>query len=172
MLRPKKIPTRNLMTKKNSCGSKIPLPPPQNFSNGPSLIRLHTNFFCMDSHVQEIQTKVCRPLWTVAWQRSSAFKTIIVFQTKKYDKHWVFVFFEFILSLWGVDSAKKISRKRLGCISKHSFPVLFDHLVVSCFMYASCKGVFNFVRMKDISVGIFSTRVHDHKENYLKLSTT
>ena len=52
------------------------------------------------------------------------------------------------------------------------FEVLFDHLVVSYFMYASCKGVFNFVRMKDISVGIFSTRVHDHKENYLKLSTT
>ena len=33
----KKIHTRNLMTKKNSCGSKIPLPPPHNFSNGPSL---------------------------------------------------------------------------------------------------------------------------------------
>ena len=33
----KKIHTRNLITKKNSCGSKIPLPPPNNFSNGPSL---------------------------------------------------------------------------------------------------------------------------------------
>ena len=34
----KKIHTRNLITKKNSCGSKIPLPPaPHNFSNGPSL---------------------------------------------------------------------------------------------------------------------------------------
>ena len=32
----KKIHPRNLMTKKNSCGSKIPLPPP-NFSSGPSL---------------------------------------------------------------------------------------------------------------------------------------
>ena len=32
----KKIHTRNLKTKKNSCGSKIPLPP-HNFSNGPSL---------------------------------------------------------------------------------------------------------------------------------------
>ena len=32
----KKIHTRNLITKKNSCGSKIPLPP-NNFSNGPSL---------------------------------------------------------------------------------------------------------------------------------------
>ena len=32
----KKIHTRNLITKKNSCGSKIPLPP-HNFSNGPSL---------------------------------------------------------------------------------------------------------------------------------------
>ena len=32
-----KIHTRNLITKKNSCGSKIPLPP-NNFSNGPSLI--------------------------------------------------------------------------------------------------------------------------------------
>ena len=39
MLWPKKIHTRNLVTKKNSCGSKIPPPPtPHNFSNGPSLI--------------------------------------------------------------------------------------------------------------------------------------
>ena len=35
----KKIRTRNLTTKKNSCGSKIPHPHPHNFSNGPSLIR-------------------------------------------------------------------------------------------------------------------------------------
>ena len=35
----KKVHTRNLITKKNSCGSKIPLPP-HNFSNGPSLTRL------------------------------------------------------------------------------------------------------------------------------------
>ena len=33
---PKKIHTRNLITKKNSCRSKIS-PPPHNFSNGPSL---------------------------------------------------------------------------------------------------------------------------------------
>ena len=33
----KKIHKRNLITKKNSCGSKIPSPPPHNFSNGPSL---------------------------------------------------------------------------------------------------------------------------------------
>ena len=35
----KKIHTRNLITKRNSCGSKIPLPPPppHNFSNRPSL---------------------------------------------------------------------------------------------------------------------------------------
>ena len=33
----KKIRARNLITKKNSCGSKIPLPP-HNFSNGPSLM--------------------------------------------------------------------------------------------------------------------------------------
>ena len=33
----KKIHTRNLITKKNSCGSKIPLPP-HNFSNGRSLM--------------------------------------------------------------------------------------------------------------------------------------
>ena len=38
MLWPKKIHTRNLITKKNSCGSKILLPPPHNFSNGPSLM--------------------------------------------------------------------------------------------------------------------------------------
>ena len=35
MLWPKKIHTRNLITKKNSCGSKIPHL--HNFSNGPSL---------------------------------------------------------------------------------------------------------------------------------------
>ena len=34
----KKIHTMNLITKKNSRGSKIP-PPPHNFSNGPSLLR-------------------------------------------------------------------------------------------------------------------------------------
>ena len=33
---PKKIHTRNLIAKHNSCGSKIPLPP-HNFSNGPSV---------------------------------------------------------------------------------------------------------------------------------------
>ena len=33
----KKIHTRNLITKKNSCRSKIPPPPKKNFSNGPSL---------------------------------------------------------------------------------------------------------------------------------------
>ena len=34
-----KIHTRNLITKKNSCGSKIaPPPPPHNLSNGPSLM--------------------------------------------------------------------------------------------------------------------------------------
>jgi len=31
MLWPKKIRTRNLITKKNSCGSKIPHPPPISF---------------------------------------------------------------------------------------------------------------------------------------------
>ena len=43
MLWPKKIHTRNLITKKNSCGWKIPLPP-QNFSNGPSLKRFVSAF--------------------------------------------------------------------------------------------------------------------------------
>ena len=33
----KKIHTRNLITKKNSCRLKIPPPPKKNFSNGPSL---------------------------------------------------------------------------------------------------------------------------------------
>ena len=41
----KKIHTRNLITKKNSCGSKIPLPPPHNFSNGPSLSRFNWYFY-------------------------------------------------------------------------------------------------------------------------------
>ena len=34
----KKIHTRNLIPKKNSCGSKISPSPPYNFSNGPSLM--------------------------------------------------------------------------------------------------------------------------------------
>ena len=34
---PKKINTWNQIAEKNSCGSKIPPPPPYNFSNGPSL---------------------------------------------------------------------------------------------------------------------------------------
>ena len=34
---PKKIHTRNLITKKHYCGSKIPTPTPHNFSNGKSL---------------------------------------------------------------------------------------------------------------------------------------
>ena len=37
MLWPKKNHTRNLITKENSYGSKIPQPPPHNFSNGLSL---------------------------------------------------------------------------------------------------------------------------------------
>ena len=37
MLWPKKIHIRNLITEKNSCSSKIPLPLPHNVSNGPSL---------------------------------------------------------------------------------------------------------------------------------------
>ena len=45
MLRPKKNSYEELDNEKNSCGSKIPLPPPLNFSNGPSLIhaRIHAN---------------------------------------------------------------------------------------------------------------------------------
>ena len=38
-----KINAKNLITKKNSCSSKIPLPPPHNFSNGPSL-----TWYCTD----------------------------------------------------------------------------------------------------------------------------
>ena len=45
MLWPKKIHTRNLITKKNSCGSKIPLPP-HNFSNGPSLNKAFCKTTC------------------------------------------------------------------------------------------------------------------------------
>ena len=42
----KKIHTRNLITKKNSCRSKIPLPPPpHNVSNGRSLSRKLSNFY-------------------------------------------------------------------------------------------------------------------------------
>ena len=43
----KKIHTRNMITKKNSCGSKIP--PPHNFSNGPSLSYFFfgVSFYCI-----------------------------------------------------------------------------------------------------------------------------
>ena len=37
MLWPKKNSYKEFDDEKNSCGSKIPLPPPHNFSNGPSL---------------------------------------------------------------------------------------------------------------------------------------
>ena len=37
----KKIHTRNLRNEKNSSGTKIPLSPPHNFSNGPSLSNSH-----------------------------------------------------------------------------------------------------------------------------------
>ena len=40
----KKIYTRNLITKNNSCGSKIPLPP-HKFSNGPSLREVVLGWF-------------------------------------------------------------------------------------------------------------------------------
>ena len=37
----------NFITKKNSCGSKIPLPPPpHNFSNGPSLNEANVDKIC------------------------------------------------------------------------------------------------------------------------------
>ena len=38
MLQPKKNAFKKFDNEKNSCGSKIPPPPPHNFSNGPSLI--------------------------------------------------------------------------------------------------------------------------------------
>ena len=62
MLRPKKNSYKEFDDEKKFLRLENSPPPQKNFSNGPSLIRLHTNFFCMDSHVQEIQTKVCRPL--------------------------------------------------------------------------------------------------------------
>ena len=44
MLGPKKIHTRNLITKKIPAARKFPPPPQYNFSNGPSL----THFACLD----------------------------------------------------------------------------------------------------------------------------
>ena len=41
MLWPKKNSHKQFDNKKNSCGSKIPLPTPHNFSNGPSLRSSH-----------------------------------------------------------------------------------------------------------------------------------
>ena len=73
----KKIHTRNLITKKKSCGSKIPLPP-HNFSNGPSLIKsfllhpqgdakliypTHPVFLLMNNHLlKRISNDERRPL--------------------------------------------------------------------------------------------------------------
>ena len=53
----KNIHTRNLITKKNSCGSKIPLPPPPPiiFSNGPSLSGHRAELL---DYVLEIRTEV------------------------------------------------------------------------------------------------------------------
>ena len=47
----KKILTSSLITKKNSCGSKIPLPPPHNFSKGPSLTKSHNGTDARNSDV-------------------------------------------------------------------------------------------------------------------------
>ena len=57
MLRPKKIHTRNLIANKNTCVSKIPhSPPPENFSNGPSLTSLSFNKnHCLKSNFVTVQ---------------------------------------------------------------------------------------------------------------------
>ena len=72
----KKIHTRNLITKKNSCGSKIP--PPQNFSNGPSLIRPRK------SGSQLLKKWIFLPLyqgflkyWFILWKRYSKFDHLV-----------------------------------------------------------------------------------------------
>ena len=62
----KKIHTSNLMTKKNSCGSKIPHPPPapHNFSNGLSLkqyLLVSTSFFQFYSLTQLLPLKAWFP---------------------------------------------------------------------------------------------------------------
>ena len=53
----KKIHTRNLITKKNSCGSKIP--PPHNFSNG---VSLSYYYYCEQSMCMTVCTSKC---WTL-----------------------------------------------------------------------------------------------------------
>ena len=47
MIRPKKIHTRNLITKENSCGSKIPHPPPITFL----MVRPYKTFTTLSMHV-------------------------------------------------------------------------------------------------------------------------
>ena len=68
MLWPKKIHTRNSVTKKNSCGSKIPLPP-HNISSGPSL-----NSFIMDPCciTERDVTSVFRSSWRFWWSWNSS----------------------------------------------------------------------------------------------------
>ena len=77
MLWPKKIHTRNLITKKNSCGSKIPLPSSHKFSNGPSLripdfrSYISTIAACFISQLLKAQTKYLGRNW-----RKSNMKTM------------------------------------------------------------------------------------------------
>ena len=83
----KKIHTSNLMTKKNSCGSKIPHPPPtlHNFSNGLSLkqyLLVSTSFFQFYSLTQLLPLKAWFPYHRYnrcdRWQKKgSAIATII-----------------------------------------------------------------------------------------------
>ena len=67
----KKIHTRNLITKKNSCSSKIPLPP-HNFSNGPSLIttkRAQHRFAIPQKEVVKLNRKLKGRLWMIESRR-------------------------------------------------------------------------------------------------------
>ena len=66
MLWPKKIYTRNLITTKNSCGSKISHPRPHNFSNGPFLI-MHK--YLVGSHECAFQSCSLSARWGVEFVR-------------------------------------------------------------------------------------------------------
>ena len=113
------------------------------------------NFACVDFHGKINKTKVCRNCdqgntWNLNISCLSL-KPTKSFEPRNTIKTVFFLFpFEVDPNSWGVDSAKKPSRKRLGkpkkflrdtgrhlCCFANLFPVLFDRFVVftSCILH-------------------------------------
>ena len=81
-----------MITNKNSCGSKIPLPPPpHNFSNGPSLIPCA--YFV--GHVFSVLAQ-----WPLGWQDSIEYVGFA----------WVIIYFMFNLIKFSAIDERKLHR--------------------------------------------------------------